>query len=245
MNQGGNRSISLRYANGTQSTKTLNLYVNGTFVSPVHLTSDGANWNLWKEHQSTVSLTKGLNTIAYKYETGNTGNVNLDRLSVNMTGTAKAPLVDNGGFERSNYSSAWTEWHPDGQDCVYGVDSGSGINPPESPMGGDRRAYFYSSNAYQQSIHQEISAPNGIYQVWAWVRVSNTTPLIGRMEVAGYGGESIFVNMPASGIGWALVSVDNVMISTGFLDIGFYCSSSGGTTVHIDGVDLVQKPVPS
>lgn len=240
-NENGQYSISLRYANGTQATKTLNMYVNGAYVSTVNLPSDGGNWNSWQEYQSTVALTKGMNTIAFRYESGSSGNVNLDRLAVNLTGNADAPMIDNGSFERTNYNSAWTEWHPDGQDCAYGIDSGSGTNPPESPVQGDKRAYFYSSGAYQQSIHQGINVPNGTYQVRAWVRVSNTTPSIGRMEVTGYGGNNIYVNMPASGSGWVLITANNITVTTGYLDIGFYCSSSGGTTVHIDGVELIQQ----
>ncbi len=240
-NENGQYSISLRYANGTQATKTLKMYVNGTYTTTVYLSSDGGNWNSWQEYQSTVALTKGMNTIAFRYESGCSGNVNLDRLAVNLTGTVDAPLIDNGSFERTNYNSAWTEWHPDGQNCAYGIDSGSGTNPPESPVQGDKRAYFYSSNAYQQSIHQGINVPNGTYTVRAWVRVSNATPLIGRMEVTGYGGNNIYVNMPTSGSGWVLITAKNVNVTTRYLDIGFYCSSPGATTVHIDGVELIQQ----
>ena len=237
----GQYAVSLRYANGTQTTKTLNLYVNGTYVSTVNLPSVGGNWNVWQEYESTVSLTEGINTIAFRYDTGNTGNVNLDRLAINVGGTADPILLDNGGFERTKYNSAWTEWHPEGQTCAYGVDSGSGTNPPESPMEGDKRAYFYSSGVYQQSIHQGISIPNGTYQVRAWVRVANTAPSIGRMGVTGYGGNNIYVDMPDSGSGWVLLTANNVSVTTGYLDIGFYCASPGGTTVHIDGVQIVQQ----
>lgn len=217
------------------------LYVNRTYVSTVNLPSAGGNWNVLQEYESTLSLTEGINTISFRYDTGNTGNVNLDRLAVNLGGTADPILLDNGGFERTKYNSAWTEWHPEGQTCAYGVDSGSGTNPPESPMEGDKRAYFYSSGVYQQSIHQGISIPNGTYQVRAWVRVANTAPSIGRMGVTGYGGNNIYVDMPDSGSGWVLLTANNVSVTTGYLDIGFYCASPSGTTVHIDGVQIVQQ----
>ena len=61
------------------------------------------------------------------------------------------------------------------------------------------------------------------------------------MEVTGYGGNNIYVNMPASGSGWVFITANNITVTTGYLDIGFYCSSSGGTTVHIDGVELIQQ----
>jgi len=100
--------------------------------------------------------------------------------------------------------------------------------------------YFYSGSAYQQSIHQGIYVPNGTYTVQAWVKVSNTAPEIGRMEITDYGGDSIYVDMPYTGSGWELVDVE-VNVTTGYLDIGFYCSSPGGTTVHIDEVSLARS----
>lgn len=104
----------------------------------------------------------------------------------------------------------------------------------------DKRVYFYSSSAYQQSIHQGINLPNGTYTVQAWIKVSNTAPDIGRMEATGYGGDSIYVDMPYAGTGWRLVETD-ITVTTGYLDIGLYCSSLGGTTVHIDNVKILNK----
>lgn len=238
----GNYEASIRYCNGTQATKDLDLYVNGVYVDTVFFASIGGNWNEWQELTRNLQLNEGRNIVALRYDSNSSGNVNLDRLSVKTTSTETVltPLVDNCGFERDpSQSSAWTEWHPEGQALAYGVDPGSGTNPPESPYAGDKRAYFYSGSAYQQSIHQGIYVPNGTYTVQAWVKVSNTAPEIARMEVSGYGGDGVYIGMPNSGTGWKLISA-NITVTTGYLDIGFYCSSSGGTTVHIDEVELVQ-----
>lgn len=239
----GSYEASIRYCNGTQATKDLNLYVNGSYIETISFGSIGGNWNEWQELTQTLELDEGRNVVALRYDSSNSGNVNLDKLSVKTEpdATISVPLVDNGGFERdTSQSSAWTEWHPDGQAVAYGVDSGSGTNPPESPYAGDKRAYFYSGSAYQQSIHQGINLPNGTYTVQAWIKVSNTAPDIGRMEVTGYGGDSIYVDMPYAGTGWRLVETD-ITVTTGYLDIGFYCSSLGGTTVHIDNVKILNK----
>lgn len=239
----GSYEASIRYCNGTQATKDLNLYVNGSYIETISFGSIGGNWNEWQELTQTLELDEGRNVVALRYDSSNSGNVNLDKLSVKTEpdATISVPLVDNGGFERdTSQSSAWTEWHPDGQAVAYGVDSGSGTNPPESPYAGDKRAYFYSGSAYQQSIHQGINLPNGTYTVQAWIKVSNTAPDIGRMEVTGYGGDSIYVDMPYAGTGWRLVETD-ITVTTGYLDIGLYCSSLGGTTVHIDNVKILNK----
>lgn len=240
--EAGQYNTTLRYSNGTGSTKNLNIYVNDTYVAPVSFTSTGEDWNKWQNQTQVISLAAGRNVITYQYDSGNTGRINLDKLEIEISNSFQTtPLLDNGSFERRNYNSAWTEWHPSDQNLAFGVDSGSGTNPPESPKEGDSRAYFYSEDEYHQSIHQSVSTSNGSYQIQAWVQVSNADPTIGRMEVSGFGGDPIYIDMPSSGEGWELLTVDQVQVSTGYIDVGFYCASPGGTTIHIDGVKLIKK----
>jgi len=75
------RDIVLRYANDTGSTKTISIYVNGTRIKYINL-PDLANWDTWSYRTDTLLLNSGSNTIAYKYDSGDTGNVNLDCIFV-------------------------------------------------------------------------------------------------------------------------------------------------------------------
>ncbi|MFI7672782.1 family 16 glycoside hydrolase [Actinophytocola sp. NPDC049390] len=80
----GTHTLALRYSNGPNpfaGTKTVSLYVNGTKVKQVSLTSTG-NWDTWATHTETVPLNAGNNTVVYRYDTGDSGNVNLDKLTV-------------------------------------------------------------------------------------------------------------------------------------------------------------------
>ena len=80
----GSRAVTLRYANGgypTVGTKTLSLYVNGGKVKQVSLPAT-ANWSTWAENTETVNLTAGNNTITYKIDSGDSGFVNLDKITV-------------------------------------------------------------------------------------------------------------------------------------------------------------------
>ncbi|MBB6637199.1 CBM35 domain-containing protein [Cohnella thailandensis] len=77
--QSGSYTAELRYANGTGSAKTLSLYVNGTKQKQLSLPAS-ANWDAWATATETVSLNAGANTIAFKYDASDTGNVNLDRV---------------------------------------------------------------------------------------------------------------------------------------------------------------------
>lgn len=243
----GSYELALRYANGTGSTHTLSTYVNGVDVAQASLTSSGTSWDVWDEHVQTVSLNAGINTIAYQYDAADSGNVNLDRVLVSSS-TAGTPasetnLLDNPGFERNpTQGSNWTEWHPGTQALAYGIDSGSGSHPPASPWTGDQRAYFYSGSAYQQSIHQVIDVPvnNSNYKLEAWVRMQYTTPTTARAEITNYGGSAIYENISNDGV-WKYISIDNIYVTNGQIDVGFYVDSPGGTVLHIDDVRITQQ----
>ncbi|MDG0792359.1 carbohydrate-binding protein [Cohnella ginsengisoli] len=79
----GSYSVKLRYSLGFNDAKdrTLSLYVNGQKVKQVDFFSL-KNWDQWADRYDNVSLKEGTNTIAYKYDDGDTGNVNLDYIAV-------------------------------------------------------------------------------------------------------------------------------------------------------------------
>ena len=74
-------NLDLRYANATGATKTISLYVNGIKLRQISLPSL-ANWDTWGIRVETVTLKSGLNTISYKYDDGDSGNVNLDYIKL-------------------------------------------------------------------------------------------------------------------------------------------------------------------
>jgi len=89
----GKYNTTLRYSNGPNGPsqngqKTLSLYVNGVDVKQTQLDSTGS-WQSWKNQTEALNLKAGQNTISYRYDSGDTGWVNLDYLW-----TAKA--VGNG-----------------------------------------------------------------------------------------------------------------------------------------------------
>jgi hypothetical protein len=83
---GGTYQARLRYANGPDpapGAKTVSLYVNGTKVRQTSLASTG-NWDTWATRTETVTLAAGTNAIAYRFDSGDGGNVNIDRLTVGV-----------------------------------------------------------------------------------------------------------------------------------------------------------------
>lgn len=76
----GNSAVELRYANGTGTIKTINIYVNGVFVKTTTLSATGGA-TTWGSQSETLSLRKGLNTITYQYDSGNSGGIAIDYIS--------------------------------------------------------------------------------------------------------------------------------------------------------------------
>jgi hypothetical protein len=81
---GGDYAVSLRYANAIGRVMTLTLYVNGARIGRVAM-PPLLNWTTWGDQVQTVRLAPGTNTIAYRYDQGDTGNVNLDYVRIERT----------------------------------------------------------------------------------------------------------------------------------------------------------------
>lgn len=88
----GSTDLTLRYANGNGSAKTLSLVVDGGAAQQVSLPAT-ADWNTWGTVTTAVSLAAGDHTIAYRFGTADTGNVNLDALTVATTSTTPPPAT--------------------------------------------------------------------------------------------------------------------------------------------------------
>jgi hypothetical protein len=53
----GSNTLGLRYANGTGSSRTLSLYVNGTKIKQTTLAAT-ANWDTWATQNETTNTTR-------------------------------------------------------------------------------------------------------------------------------------------------------------------------------------------
>ncbi|MDQ7906241.1 DUF1080 domain-containing protein [Phytohabitans sp. ZYX-F-186] len=92
----GAYQAGLRYSNGpnpSAGAKTISLYVNGVRQRQITLGAT-ANWDSWSTAVETVALDAGSNTIGYRYDSGDTGHVNLDALALTGGG---GPILGVGG----------------------------------------------------------------------------------------------------------------------------------------------------
>ncbi|QUL53773.1 S-layer homology domain-containing protein [Paenibacillus tritici] len=77
----GSYSVNLGYGLGFNDDRTLSMYVNGQKMKRADFFNLG-NWDRWADRYDNVFLKEGENTIMYKYDKGDTGNVNLDYITV-------------------------------------------------------------------------------------------------------------------------------------------------------------------
>ncbi|GAA0957848.1 hypothetical protein GCM10009558_076200 [Virgisporangium aurantiacum] len=125
---GGEYDVGLRYSNGPnpfQGTKTVSVYVNGTKVGQTALPST-ITWDEWATKTERLRLNAGLNTVTYRFDEGDTGNVNLDLITVRRPGQ-RITLFDGGDL---------AEWqHTDGRPASWQRKAGRAMEV----SGGDLR----------------------------------------------------------------------------------------------------------
>lgn len=85
----GNATLAVRFANGTTSSRTASLVVNGTTVQSPSFDATGA-WDTWVTRTLTVPLNAGSNTIRLN-PTGSGGLPNIDYMDVTTGGDTTPP----------------------------------------------------------------------------------------------------------------------------------------------------------
>ncbi|MBO3748205.1 carbohydrate-binding protein [Streptosporangiaceae bacterium NEAU-GS5] len=79
----GTYTLTIRYANGTTTTRPLDFAVNGTTTSAGVSFPQTTNWDTWATKSLTVTLNAGANTIRAT-GTGSTGGPNVDKITVGL-----------------------------------------------------------------------------------------------------------------------------------------------------------------
>ncbi|RED61875.1 CBM35 domain-containing protein [Cohnella lupini] len=78
---GGSYNVLARYANAQNNASTVSIYVNGIKIKQASF-ARLANWDTWGNQTDALTLNAGTNTIAYKYDSGDTGWINLDYIQL-------------------------------------------------------------------------------------------------------------------------------------------------------------------
>ncbi|HEV3357228.1 MAG TPA: CBM35 domain-containing protein [Pseudonocardiaceae bacterium] len=142
----GSYTSTLRYANGTTATMTLSIYVNGTKLSQISLPAT-ADWNTWATQTTSVALTSGNNTIAYKFDSTDSGNVNLDNITLAASGSSGTPAgqyeaesaalsggavvgTDHTGYTGTGFVEGYIDANKGNADTTFTVTTSAAGNTP-------------------------------------------------------------------------------------------------------------------
>jgi|GEM_PF-3104871 len=243
----GSYSVVARYANATGSTKTLSIYVNGNNVKQTSF-PNLINWDTWKNKSDTITLNAGSNTIAYKYNTGDTGNINLDYIIIKPSASS---LIANGDFESGSvnwslydFGESWgitstTKYSGNNSLYITGNDACAAVMSDPIYINGStnytvscyakglsHRIYVREYNKYDQQVSEHgsdsVTTDDWQYQSHEFTADSNTVYV--RICLYAYGtGTAYFDTVRTDGTDWwtpAWTPVNTSLITNGDFESG-------------------------
>jgi endoglucanase len=143
----GKYKVTARYGNAASNPATVSLIVNGTKIKQTSLPLL-ANWDTWGNQTETVTLNAGVNTIAYKYDNGDTGIVNLDHIRV-----SPAP-IEAETATRLGFASVYNDSSASGGQAVqYLHVSGNGIQFNNVPAATSLTVRYAATNSGTYSMY--------------------------------------------------------------------------------------------
>jgi Glycosyl hydrolases family 31/Carbohydrate binding module (family 6) len=104
----GTGTVTVRYANGSGSTSSMSLVVNGQ-TYPLSLPATGG-WGTWSTITQNVTLNAGTNTVVTTCPNSAACNLNVDTVGVTAVGAAPQPALPAGqlgGYNRSYDNSTY------------------------------------------------------------------------------------------------------------------------------------------
>lgn len=154
--------------------------------------------------------------------------------SADILNAPESNQVINPGFEAdggyTNTPSGWNTWYS-------GSTPSYAIKTEESyAYSGDYKLTFWNDAAYSCSVYQTITGlEDGTYTLSAWV-MSNGSQNTCQMYVKNYGGSEMTQAIPLSDINFNKVTIDNIQVTNGQCEIGFYTDANAGDWCNIDQV---------
>ncbi|MEU6841846.1 CBM35 domain-containing protein [Streptomyces sp. NPDC046716] len=216
----GATDVVLRYANGTGSAKTLSVYVNGGKALTTSLAAT-ADWNTWATRTESLTLKNGSNTVAYRFDSADSGNVNLDDITVASDSTE--PPTGGGAAAPGKAYEAETAFVTGGPATATSLSGFTGSG------------YLTGFTAQGAETVIDTAVPSaGTYPVAVTYRNTTSAPQTLSLYVNGV--RSSRLSLPAAS-GWVYVTV-NAELRSGLNLIGLRTDSGDSGNVALDSVSV-------
>ncbi|WP_431258041.1 CBM35 domain-containing protein [Roseateles chitinivorans] len=217
--QASTHALTLRYANGTGASKSLTVFVDGTAAGQVLLPAT-ANWDSWGTQTTNVTLTAGAHSVAYRFTAADSGNVNVDALSV-----AAVTGGGDGGAGNPSVTPAEAE--------TWFLSGGASVSTAAIGFNGSGYAAGFS-NAGARAIRTVFMNADGSAN--ATLRYRNTSGAAVGLDLVVNAAKVGTVSLPAS-TGWNTLSVP-LTLRTGHNTVGLRRASAGADV----GIDSLSVP---
>ncbi|NUT37913.1 MAG: carbohydrate-binding protein [Hamadaea sp.] len=218
----GTSTVTLRYANGTGAQMTLSLYVNGGKVGQIALPAT-ATWDTWTTRADTVTLLAGANSIAYRFDSADSGNVNLDNIAVVLPATGSP-------------SPSTSPTTPAGQ--VYELETAfasAGPSVATSTAGYTGTGYLTGFTGAGARVIRTVGLPTAATAAVS-LRYANTTGSTKTLSLYANGRKTGQVSLPA-GTGW-LTATQNVALRAGLNLVGYQYDAGDSGGVSLDNITV-------
>ena len=189
---------------------------------------NGLGYNQWMPI-SFSGTTPTLNSVSQ---------FNLDAATGVWTVGAGNNYILNPSFEADrvaqNDLAGWSTW----------TNLTSGANPNSNVLGGHTGRWSMKlsyTTSYSASRYQSLTGlPNGTYTLKAWV-MSSGGQSIAQIFVKNFGGSELNVGFNTAISNWQQVTISNIVVSNGKIDLGLYTVASANNWVIADDFSLIKN----
>ena len=119
--------------------------------------------------------------------------------------------------------------------------SGTGNSNKKGGRTGNWCAQQWSDSAYKATLTQDVKLPNGKYTMKAWVK-STGGQNSAMIYVRGAGNDKI-VNVNKKMNNWTEVTIDNINVTNGTVQVGIYSDANAGNWLMADDFTLIGNGV--
>lgn len=152
--------------------------------------------------------------------------------------TAPTNRAANPSFEADGYTNTPTNWNV----WTRNATDANAVYTEGFAVQGDYKLTHWKATAYEASTYQTVTGlPNGRYDVSAWV-LSSGGHQTAQFYAKNYGGAQVQSAIPASPSSWVKLELNNVQVTNGQIEIGFYSNANAGNWINIDNVSLTPSP---
>ncbi|WP_324674382.1 Ig-like domain-containing protein [Hymenobacter sp. GOD-10R] len=201
---------------------------NNHLPNPITVATEQNEWTLWQQKLQQNGITVGVE--------GSTPTPAPSPAPTSET------LVVNPGFEADQGPAQ----EPQGWLTATGQGTAANADYTEtypSAHTGTYHGTHYRPNSYEVYTYQTVkNLANGTYQAKAWVKSASTQS---QLQVKNYGGSQLSLTIPATNGAengeWKQVVINNIAVSNGQCELGFYTNAAAGQWLYFDDVELVKQ----